>query len=255
MSKQIFLSSLGLIMFFGVVLVGHVGAQVRQSTNYQIQSDSINVGGGLGDSASYSLESTVGEVATGLGDSASFSLRAGYQQMQEVYVALSGATNITMNPAIPGISGGEANGSTTVTVTTDSTAGYQLTIESSSDPAMQSPTDIIADYSPVGANPDYTFNFGASEALFGYSPKGVDVVSRFLDNGSDTCGGGGSDNTFDKCWDGLDSVTPEAIASGAGPNHPDGATTTLNFRVGIGGSIGQAQGVYIATTTITALAL
>lgn len=255
MFKTLFFISLGLIIFSALLTVSHVGAQVRQSSNYQIQSDSINVGGGLSDSASYSLESTAGENATGPSDSSSFSLRAGYQQMQEVYIALSGATNINMNPNLPGLTGGEANGSTTVTVITDSTAGYQLTIESSDNPAMQSPSDNISDYAPVGANPDYTFNYGAPDALFGYSPKGIDVVSRFLDNGVDTCGGGGTDNTDDKCWDGLSSTTPEAIASGTGPNHPQGATTTINFRVGIGGAVGQSLGVYIATTTITALAL
>jgi hypothetical protein len=254
MQKPLFLTSLGLMIIFGLSVVSHVKAQVRESANYQIQSDSINVGGGLGDSANYSLESTVGEVATGQSDSANYNLRAGYQQMQEVYLALSGADNIIMSPSIPGLTGGESAGSTTVTVTTDSTAGYQLTIESSANPAMQSITDSIPDYVPAGADPDYTFNYGAGDAFFGYSPKGIDVVDRFLDNGLDTCGVGNS-NTLGTCWDGLSSTTPEAIAIGVGPNHPNGATTTINFKVGVGGAVGQALGIYRATSTITALPL
>ena len=76
-------------------------AQVRTSSNYQLQSDSINVGGGLSDSASYSLQSTAGEVATGESNSASFSLRAGYQQMQEVYISLSSIADVVMSADLP----------------------------------------------------------------------------------------------------------------------------------------------------------
>jgi hypothetical protein len=240
------------VLFFFSEFLPDVSAQVRSSNNYKIQSDSINVGGGLSDSANFSLESTAGEVATGVATSSNFDLNAGYQQMQEVYIALTGATNVIMVSPLPGLTGGESNGSTTVTVTTDSTAGYQLTIESSDNPAMQSANDSIADYVPDTANPDYTFNFGASEAVFGFSPAGADVVSRFLDNGIDTCNVG-SDETSLRCWDGLSSTSAEVIASGSGPNHPLGATTTIHFKVGIGGSVGQALGVYKATTTITAL--
>lgn len=251
--KAVFFSSL-IIMLYVMVFGASVKAQVRQSPNYQIQSDSINVGGGLGTSANYTLESTAGEVATGESSSDNFRLKAGYQQMQEVYIALSGATDLTLGPSIPGITGGQSNGSTTVTVITDSTAGYQLTIESADNPAMQSGNDFIADYLPEGLDPDYDFNFSATEAVFGYSPKGVDVVSRFLDNGSNACATG-NNNTADACWDGLSSTTAEVIAQGSGPNHPEGATTTINFRVGVGGSVGQTLGVYVATTTVTALAL
>jgi hypothetical protein len=243
-----------LVLFILVMALGGVAkAQVMESSSYQIQSDSINFGGGLLSSSNYTLESTAGEVGTGESDSASYVLKAGYQQMNEVYISLSGVTDVTMSPAIPGVSGGEANGSTTVTVTTDSTAGYQLTILSSATPAMQSSLDTISDYAPAGAPPDYTFNYGASDALFGYTPEGIDIVARFLDNGSNTCNTGSSETPL-RCWDGL-STSAEAVASGSGPNHPNGATTTVNFRVGIGGSVGQTEGVYYATTTLTVLAL
>ena len=224
-----------------------------QSSNYQIQSDSVNVGGGLSTSSNYSLESTEGEIATGPANSVNYSVNAGYQQMQEVYIAISAASNVTMSPNIPGLTGGTANGSTTVTVTTDSTAGYQLTIESSASPAMQSGVNSIADYAP-GASPDFDFDFTASEAYFGYSPSGVDIVQRFLDNGSDTCNTDSNDTPL-KGWDGLSNVSPEVIAQGNNPNHPSGATTTVNFRVGVGGAVGQAFGEYYATTTLTAIAL
>lgn len=227
-------------------------AQVMTSSNYKIQSDSVNVGGGLSSSTNYSLESSTGEVGTGQSNSASYSLRAGYQQMQEVFIALSGASVVSLSPSIPGVTGGIGNGSTTVTVTTDSLSGYELTIQAEGNPAMQKGADTIADYAPVGANPDFSFITGVSDAQLGYSPEGVDVVQRFLDNGT-ACNTGLS-NAALSCWDGL-SITPERIASGNASNHPAGETTTINFRVGVGGAVVQAPGEYVATTTITALPL
>ena len=62
------------------------------------------------------------------------------------------------------------------------------------------------------------------------------------------------DDTALACWDGFD-VTDTVIAEGAGGNQPAGATTTVNFRVGVGSSAGVTAGVYIATSTVTALPL
>ena len=229
-----------------------VHAQVMQSTNYRIQSDSINFGGGLSTSSSYTLESTAGEIATGDSSSATYNLHAGYQQMQEVYIALTGAQNVTMSPSIGGVTGGTSNGSTTVTVLTDSPSGYMLTIESSTTPAMVKGADVINDYVP-GGDPDFSFTTNATDSHFGYSPEGADVVQRFLDNTTDTCNTGSADTAL-ACWDGL-SVSAETIAQSGSPNHPTGATTTIRFRVGIGNSVTQTPGTYIATTTLTALPL
>lgn len=228
------------------------GAQVMQSTNYSIQSDSINFAGGLSTSTNYTLESTAGELASGFSSSSNYSLKAGYQQMQGVYIAMTSAANVTMSPSIPGVTGGTANGSTSVIVTTDSLAGYELRIESTATPAMQKGGDSIADYAPVGVDPDFTFTTGSADAHFGYSVEGSDTVQRFKDDGA-SCNTGSSNAAF-TCWDGL-SMTPQTIASQAGSNHPNGATTTVYFRVGVGGSVVQPAGVYTATTTLTALSL
>jgi hypothetical protein len=225
-------------------------AQVMQSSNYSIQSDSINFAGGLSTSTNYTLESTAGEVGTGYSSSTNFALGAGYQQLNEVYIALSGSNNVAMSPSIPGVSGGIANGSTTVTVTTDSPSGYSLSIEAEGTPAMQKGADTIADYVPVG-DPDFTFTTGAADAHFGFSPEGEDIVQRFKDNES-VCNGVGTEDTQFACWDGL-STTAQEIAATTNPNHPIGATTTVRFRVGVGGSVVQPPGTYTATTTITAL--
>jgi len=229
-----------------------VSAQTRSSNNYQLQSDSINVGGAYATSTSYQSESTMGEAATGPSDSTSYALRAGYQQMQTVFISLDITGDVVLSPGLPGITGGESNGSTTATVVTDSPSGYQLSITAENDPAMQSAVGTIADYD-AGAEPDFTFTTGGGDAHFGFSPEGVDIVSAFLDNGIGSCNTG-TDDTALACWDGL-GTAPTAIAEGAGANQPNGATTSIKFRVGIGSGAGVSVGVYTATTTVTALPL
>lgn len=226
-------------------------AQVATSTNYQLQSDSINFGGGLSTSTNYQQESTFGELGTGQSSSTNYMLRAGYQQMQEVYLSITTPTDIMMSPNLNGITGGTSNGSTTVTVTTDSPAGYSLSIEGLNSPAMQNGAATIADYNH-GADADFSFLVSSGAASFGFSPSSVDVVQEFKDNTA-LCGVGSADTPL-ACWAGL-STSPTIISQSVGSNHPDGATTTLNFRVGVGAGAGALAGLYTATTTLTALPL
>jgi hypothetical protein len=231
--------------------VGIVDAQVMQSSSYSMQSDSVNFGGGLSDSTMYSLESSAGEIATGESDSTSYTLRAGYQQMQEVFVSLTGLASVNLSPSIPGVSGGVANGSTTATVVTDSPSGYSLTIESEASPAMVFESNTLADYH-TNAVPDYEFAIAVTDAHFGFSPFGDDIVDRFKNNGT-SCNTGSTISNLN-CWTGL-STSPTVIAEATNSNHPAGTPTRINFRVGVGGSVNQPPGVYVATTTVTALPL
>lgn len=229
-------------------------AQVMQSSNYQIQSDSANSSGVRSQSPSYTIEDTAGEIATGPSSSTNYQVRAGYQQMQETYLALSPAADVVMSPNIGGITGGTATGNTSVTVTTDNLAGYELSIQASSSPAMQhaSGTASIADYAPSGANPDFVFDVDSTASEFGFSPEGSDVSQRFLDNGSSCNVDTGE--TADRCWDGL-STTETLIARRTSSNHPVGTQTTVNFQAEIGSNVNQLGGLYRATSTITLLAL
>lgn len=228
-----------------------VEAQVRQSSNYQIQSDSVNFGGGYSSSTNYQQESTVGEVATGESNSASYVLKAGYQQMQEVYLALTGGSDVVM-AAIPGIGGATSNGSTTLTAITDSPSGYQLTIQAENDPAMQNGVYSIDDYVPDAAAPDLHFTIADNETQFAYSPFGSHVAQRFQTNGS-ACNVSGSASST-ACWDGL-TTSPVTIAQSTSANHPSGTDTSIYFKVGLGVSSVQVAGDYVATSTVTLLAL
>lgn len=234
-------------------MLGVSFAQVMQSTNYQIDSDSVNVTGGLSESASYQMQSTVGEVASGDSDSTNFSVRAGFQQMQAVQISLSPVSNVVLSPSLPGVSGGTANGSTTFTVVTDNPAGYEVVISAESEPALQDEASAasIADYAPVGAA-DYDFDVATGEAFFGYSVESTAAASRFFNN-TTSCDTG-STNTALQCWDGL-STTTAVVASSASANQPTGTNVTLHFRVGIAEEVNQVPGTYIATTTVTAIPL
>ena len=235
-----------------LVMLSAAFAEVRSSSNYQIQSDSVNFGGGLSTSTNYSMESTAGEIATGELTSSSYKLRAGYQQMQEVFISMSEVSPVVMSPNLGGITGGTSNGTTSVLVTTDSPSGYQLTILAANNPAMQKDSDTIADYVPAAnPNPDFSFAVNANSVHFGFTPEGADVTQRWKNNGS-VCNSG-SNSTPLVCWDGL-STTEKVIAQGL-DNHPNGATTTLRFRVGIGGGVAVKAGDYFATSTLTALPL
>ena len=237
---------------FVLVFLQLGSAQVATSTNYQLQSDSINFGGGLSTSTNYQQESTFGEIATGNATSSTYNLYAGYQQMQEIFLSMTAPAEVIMSPNLAGLTGGTSNGSTTVTVTTDNPAGYTLTLESQTDPAMQNGIYSIDDYDE-GVDADYSFIVSPGGAHLGFSPSGVDIEQAFKDNNSGTCGVGSFDNNL-TCWAGLTTLGI-IISEGVDANHPDGATTTINFRVGIGSNAGVETGVYTATTTLTALPL
>lgn len=234
-------------------LLSVASAQVMTSSNYQIESDSINFGGGYASSANYQLESTGGEVATGPSESSTYRLRAGYQQMLEVYIAMNTVADVSLSPTIPGLGGGGSTGSTSVWVVTDSRSGYQLSMRAEAAPAMNKGVDSIADYAPAGAIPDTWFTTGATDAHFGFSPFGPDVVQRYLESGG-VCNQPAGSASSTACWDGA-STTALLIAAATSANQPTGATTTIEFQVGVGSAAVLNPGDYYATTTLTAIAL
>ncbi|HTK32996.1 MAG TPA: hypothetical protein VL335_00405 [Candidatus Paceibacterota bacterium] len=233
---------------FFLLLTSYVFAQSMSSTNYSIPDQSINFAGKLSSSTNYSVEDTAGEVATGFSASANYGISAGYQQMNIVTLSVVPPTNVTLSPALGGVSGGSANGSTTFTVTTDDAAGYTATLTASSSPALVSGSNSFADYSPAGAAPDYTYSVLPTNSNFGFSVQGSDADQRFKNNGS-VCNTG-SNTTASTCWDGL-STSPKAVAGRTTNNTPSGTQTVLYFRAATGSNHIQVNGTYVATTTLT----
>ena len=225
-------------------------AYVMGSTNYRIQSDSINSGGTLSTGSGLNLEDTVGEIATGDSSSNGTTAHAGYQQMNEMYISISASSGAVDLGSIGGITGGLRSGSSIITVTTDSSSGYTMYAKASTLPALKSSDDSFTNYTEAVATvPDYTWTVASDNAEFGFSPKGTDITSRFKDNGIDACSTGSS-QTPDKCWYKLLN-SDLTVSSSTAANNPSGTATTINFQ---SQSVNHFlnPGSYAATITFTA---
>ena len=224
------------------------------SDSYRIQESSINVGGHSQTSTSYRMRDTIGEFVVGTATSTSYKLKMGYQPMLETYIAISVLPEqVAMSPSIGGITGGQSNGSTTVTVTTDSPAGYTLSVKANVSPALATSSYNFADYtSTISGTPDFAWSVPATTSEFGFTPEGSHIVQKFLDNGSNACNTG-SATTANACWYNF-STSTETIALSYFSNHPSGTETTVKFRAESGNQNLQAPGEYQATIVNTAIA-
>lgn len=239
-----------LLLAITIVLSPVASAYISSSTSYRIQTDSVNVGGVLSTSASYRAQDTIGEEGVGTSSSASYTIKAGYQQMQQVYLAITAPGGIILAPNIPSTGGGIANGSSLWTVTTDNAAGYSMNIRASGTPALSSGANTFADYVPAGVDPDFTFTTPGASNRFGFSPEGADIVQKYKDDGA-SCNTGALD-TASACWAPL-LASLETIAARTTPNNPSGTPITIRFRAASGAANVQAAGYYTATTTLTVL--
>lgn len=225
------------------------------SSNFKVLDQSVNFAGNYSSSTNYQMQDTVGEIATGFSSSTNYRISAGYQQMNIVAISVVPPGNVTMTPALGGVTGGTSNGSTTFIVTTDDTAGYTSTIQASSSPALvntSSSTNSFADYVPSGGAPDFTFSLLPAQSLFAFSVQGTDADQRWKNNGS-VCNSGGTSSAL-TCWDGL-STSIKTIADRTSNNQPSGTQSTIYFRAGIGSARNQPNGTYVATTTLTVIPL
>jgi hypothetical protein len=225
------------------------------SSNYRIDSDSVNSGGlDISSSTNYGLLDTVGEVGTGFSSSTNYNIYAGYRQSISASstISITAPANVALGN-INGLIGGSATGSAAWQVTTDAPAGYVLYIKASTNPAMSGTNGFFANYTQAGSDPDFTFSIASTDSEFGFSPEGSDVVSFFKDNGS-ICNSGSSE-TADKCWAPI-TTSDLDIATSPSSNFPTGSTTTVKFQAAVGTSKIQESGSdYSATITVTAITL
>lgn len=217
---------------------------------YRVQFDAINVGGGVATSNLYGSSYSLGDVAPGTSEGATFGVRSGYQYVLESFIALNEIPDIIMNSAIGGVSGGIANGSTTIVVTTDNTAGYQLTLSTEGSGGLTAASGTILAYEPASSLPDFDFLTDATDAHVGYTITGDNIAADFLSDGA-TCGAGAQE--VGQCWRGL-AGSDAVIATGPGSFSGD-AEIELTVRVGVGDGTLLAPGTYRGTSTITAIAL
>ncbi|HMA78774.1 MAG TPA: hypothetical protein VKP88_06655 [Candidatus Paceibacterota bacterium] len=172
-------------------------------------------------------------------------------------------TDVTMDNAIASISGGTSNGTSTFTVQSNSSSGYNVTLSFSDDPAMQSTSssDTIPDYIQDAAEPDWSFGEETSggSAQFGFGVVGATpsvVDGAFQDDGAGTCGGGGGSNTYPDssqgCWS-APSTTALTILNRSDATTGLGDESSVLFRVHVPSNPSPAVpvGGYVATATLT----
>lgn len=86
-----------------LVLPVMVDGQVRTSTNYKIERDSLNIGGGFSTSTSYQSDSSIGEVATGVSGS-----EGDFATVEATTTSATASANTSHTVALPsGIQSGE----------------------------------------------------------------------------------------------------------------------------------------------------
>ncbi len=221
-------------------------AQVMTSTDFKIQSDSINVGGVPGTSTDYKLNDTIGEIATGESVSADFKLKAGYQQMQGGSITISAPADITLTAL--SLTQNSAVGSTTWSVTTDNSAGYTISVNASVAPALADAGtgEAFTDYTEVTAGVKETWSV-SSGYEFGFSGFGTDTTGY----GSDTnCAATENVPSSTLLWEGFSGTTKIQIASSS--SAVTGANTTICVATEQDVSLAPS-GSYSATITATAV--
>ena len=165
-------------------------------------------------------------------------------------------TNITMNGALAGITGGNATGSTYAVVQTNQATGYTMDISFENSPAMLGDITGSTAIRNYGSSTEPTFGFFAStSAVFAYTVSASttsDLDQSFLNNGSACNAGAGY--TANTCWQGPTSTSNYRIISRSSAAS-NGATTTLTFKVNVplNPSPALQSDFYTATATLTAL--
>jgi hypothetical protein len=168
------------------------------------------------------------------------------------------AVNTTMVGSLNGITGGTANGSTTVAVRTNSPTGYTMDItffDNGTDNAMlgsSTASEAIRDYPAVGGQPTFLFSTASTSAVFAYTVSALDssdLDQSFLDDGNNCNTDSGF--TAERCW--MEPMTTAFQIIDRSTSAPTGATSTLHFRVHVPNNPtpGVVVDMYIATATLT----
>lgn len=170
------------------------------------------------------------------------------------------AANTTLSGSLNGITGGTANGSTTVVVQTNSPTGYTMQIAFFDNGTPQTMlgrvtgSESIHDYPASSSQPTYTFSTASTSAVFAYTATAADTSdldASFLNNGSSACNTGSARSSYDQCW--MEPTVASFQVIDRDTDATTGATTTLHFRVHVPNNPtpGLVVDTYTATATLT----
>lgn len=158
-----------IIVFILFIFSGSTAFSEMSSTNYKIQTDSINFGGSdYGASANYQMRETFGEEAPGISNSASYQTRAGYRQMLVVEPTFS--FTLSANSCALGTlsTGSVSSCNYSVTTTTNAASGYATTL--TADGALRTASaaviNNVSDGSVTAGSEEYGVALAGSDRAF-----------------------------------------------------------------------------------------
>ena len=178
-------------------------------------------------------------------------------------IAITAPSNVTMDTAIGGVTGGSSDGQTKIVVTSNNPTGYFMTLEFATATAMQGESlgGEIQNYTPTsGIIPDYNFSVGANSAEFAYSVAAsstADIDTTFRNNGS-VCNNDSGGDQLNKCWAAPSTtagvLASETIITTTAATPDSGSTSTVKFKVQITANPSPSvpPDTYTATATLTA---
>jgi hypothetical protein len=147
-----------------------------ESANFSISADAIDVTGGTTDSSNFSAISSTGEDFVGLSDSSSFGTTEDFGPDSEPGISLeldSATKNLGMITT-----GSPITGTTTATVTTDATGGYDLAIYQDKNLTHTDALTEIAGFSCAISSPCAWSGYGLGFTV----QSGTDVEAKWYVN-------------------------------------------------------------------------
>jgi hypothetical protein len=177
------------------------------------------------------------------------------QQITDEISFQTTAADVTMAGSIQGVSGGQATGSTFAVVRSNSNSGFTIDLAFENNPAMLGETTGNTGIRNYGPSPEPTYGFNSStSAQFAYTvsaSSSSDLDPSFLNNGSTDCNSGSTYTPY-QCWKGP--ATTDFRIINRNSSAPNGATTTLTFRIVVPSNPSPAldEDFYTATATLTA---
>jgi len=123
------------------------------SSNYKIESDSLNVGGSNQTSTNYRMRDSIGDIASALMTTDNYKMSGGYQAMLgDLPVLIFSISDTTADLGLITISAAKTD-STGFTVATNADDGYAVTFSGTTLTSNSSSADIDALTTPTGSSP------------------------------------------------------------------------------------------------------
>lgn len=148
-------------LFLAALIPANFARSEMSSTNYQIYADSIGIDGGVySSSTSFTLFDTIGESPAGTVTSTSYELSAGFQTMERGTLSVSvSASSLDLGT----LSKTQVkSASTNVTVSTNASTGYSLSISS----ATGIMPSAVSDGTVSAGSEEYGMSVSGSNAAF-----------------------------------------------------------------------------------------